>query len=185
MQECFSFCFPISHLWWINFFFFFSDSPFLNVTFLTVPSPSWVLSLRETLAIQSWKSSRPVHVWLTALFDSSGCHGDLLNSTAACFLHLLFSQQTNERRLPGCLQWLPEWALNLQWKAANIPEWQERKRRKPTEKGKNKPEDGNETNQMTVSFNRISTQLSPFQVLSKTSHSYIKANYVLWGGLFL
>lgn len=71
MQECFSFCFPISHLWWINFSFFFSDSPFLVVTFLTVPSPSWVLSLRETLAIQSWKSSRPVHMWLTALFDSS------------------------------------------------------------------------------------------------------------------
>lgn len=112
--------------------------------------------------------SRPVHMWLTALFDNSCCHGDLLNSPTACFLHLLFSRRTNECRLPGRLQWLPEWALNLQWKAANIPEWQERKRRKPTEKGKNKPEDGNETKQMTGIFNRISTRLSPFRVVSET-----------------
>lgn len=159
MQECFSFCVLIPRSWWIllsvssltlslivSFL-----TPSLTFPFLLLGPLSWrnvgyPIIEKFSMIVCAWvcvlvERSRPVHVWLTASFDSSRCHGDLLNSTAPCFLHLLFSLRTNECRLPGRLQWLPEWALNLQWKAANIPEWQKRKDRPRIGEGEIKRED--------------------------------------------
>lgn len=150
MHECISFLPFLPHdSSWFSLFFslsFLSLLSFIHVSLFSafwhplflermwdIQSPKCSLRLSLCVCEREWVCyhvclrSRPVHEWLTALFDSLRCRSDLLTSAALCFLHLLFCSVNKRLQIAWMSSVIARMSCELQWNAASVPDWQERK----------------------------------------------------------